>query len=409
MMSRTGDQIIIKPKVQQPPPTQAVEQQPQQQQPQQQQPPPTQQVVAPLQPQQQPPPGVNSPFSMVGTQMVGSSQQQCCTDVGAQQSSNVGGIFDHIFPVHHHHQQPMLQSSTPILIQVPVPMPMQVISPSEADYHTQTRNITWRWRFALNELKDNLPALLSRLQPQARIAMGVGGKKVGPPQYVIPTKVTLVETHNGSIIPMMCDAPWIPFHEALSSDGQRGTLEIPTGDRMYSGADAVLYQSTEKTVQYVKLRREAYGKTIEKYLGDVVKIDAPQTPEKTLYRVKHGTDTFLSCQQTFPSDEFDPYIDPSTGDFIMQPSRYNGFFRCMEADLKELHRHVSPPEKLDMKLDLIDYPRGSTASNKEQVDVSQRIDDWLKGVSTEARLRDHYYTKDNVISVTLNIQYLAFM
>lgn len=275
----------------------------------------------------------------------------------------------------------------------------------ELEMYLQCRRVRWNWRFSLTQIATDRTALTSTFPIHAAQHMGVPFPGRAGPQFLVPIKVSLVATENDAAIPMLCNVEWLPYYDYVTNCGQRATHEVPTGARTYNPKEYVIYEATEEDIKFVKNMKAAFGRNINNYMCDVVRVETPEMPEKFHYLVKANTDTYHCCRGTYPSD----VVEARTVEagFVMNEELYNHFFGKVSDDLVRLGRLMKPLDSLTMKLDLLRPARSAMRPNEpvNPIDLINEVIALAHG--DEPSAKSYYYNKENTIAVTMLISYIA--
>jgi hypothetical protein len=337
----------------------------------------------------------------VGTEAVGAAVDQQNDAVGAPMIAYVKAPSGELIAVDWRQFMARVMTETTTAHPQPPPQPkhperhMTAVAPKCADERrlsreTYKRTITWKTRFSLEDLsRDTNGAFLTATLGNAARLMSPGNKI---PDYIVPTRVSLIETRSTSKFDLWCDAPWIPCAQEFDTNGVGlHTLHIPEDVRTYGFKDKVLFAMDEETLERINFYLPLLGAKIED-VAQAKKSDDSWCvePNTTLYNI---------CKLNMTTEEFHKLLH---GDVLMlTDTDYRNIKAWIEQDLALLTANVHSVAAFKMVMSLAPAARpGTTVGIKEL--IGQALAD-VYDPTYDAK--EYYMKKTNIVNVTLNIEY----
>jgi hypothetical protein len=251
-----------------------------------------------------------------------------------------------------------------------------------------------------------VPAAVERLLACSHIVPGNA-----KPQILIGY-VALVSTENNSDFAFIASAPWTRRREALvTSVGQFGTFEIPTGNHMHSKDAGSIYTLSQEDLKYVEetLNSAFVGTTIEAMTSET------RSGQQMVINVSPNIYVVVDSMMGIAiAHMFGAKYDEHRGQipgtnlmgYMIDPAEFEAIQRIISDHLQMTARLVTDVKdiKTSIMFEMMDPPTGGRTRNIEEIAKAA-----VSGlVSPEGEGLEYIMKRRNRIGATFEIGYYVF-
>jgi hypothetical protein len=335
--------------------------------------------------------GTGSEF--VGQPMTGTPQ-----GVGAPMPDAVGNLFG-------------MRTSSSCTVTIPMNMPLMphMHMSAEAMQHQHQQKplefrrkemfLSYKYRFSPKDLGQNADFLTSKLGHETLKALGcqLVGREA---KYIIPYRVSLVESDNSGPLPLIANATWLHTPMYATSTGQIGSFCVPTGVRSFACNERTILAVCEDDLTFLLANKACIGLTRESIKTDLVQGLSEDNTQ--IYTVKAGTPTYELCVIQNKQQ-----ADPPAAGYVLDGTQYGHLVADVAAMAAKLEKFVI---RVDKQLPIaltFELPARSAVANPAAPDMGKLTEEAAKSITGDANLQTHLFTSDINASFTLDVQYIA--